>query len=166
MMDADDINIKKWDTNLIVSYLAKDTWDSLSFNREDYYDIWALLYEDYKHHCWGFGNHSPAVVEHMKKDITEKLRNMDTEDFFPCYSAFNGFAIYRSAVFKNCSYSGNYADAKKLFSDEERSATLTILKAAIPGIFIQENYPQCCEHIYYHMSSKARIRISPKSIFK
>ena len=103
-MDADDINIRKWDTNLIVSYLAKDTWDSLSFNREDYYDIWALLYEDYKHHCWGFGNHSPAVVEHMKKDITNKLRNMDTEtdDLFPCYSAFNGFAIYRSDIFKNC----------------------------------------------------------------
>jgi hypothetical protein len=168
MIDADDINTARWNIDTIVSFLSKDTntWDSLSFNREDYYDIWALLYDDYKHHCWGFHTHSYAVVEHMKKDITEKLKNMDTDDLFPCYSAFNGFAIYRSSVFKPFFYSGHYEDTKKLITDEERLITLNILKGVIPDIFIQENYPQCCEHIYYHMSSKARIRISPKSIFK
>jgi hypothetical protein len=166
MIDADDINIREWNIDTILSYLSKDTWDSLSFNREDYYDIWALLYDDYKHHCWGFGHHSPAVVELMKKDITDKLKSLDTDELFPCYSAFNGFAIYRSAVFKPYLYSGHYQDIKRFINDEERSITLNKIRAVIPDIFIQENYPQCCEHIYYHMSSKARIRISPKSIFK
>jgi hypothetical protein len=165
MIDADDINTEEWNIDTIVSYLSQDTWDSLSFNREDYYDIWALLYEDYKHHCWGFHSFSPAVVEHMKKDISLKLKNMSENDLFPCYSAFNGFAIYRTSVFKDCVYSGHYEDVKKLISDEERMITLNKLKKELPDIFIQENYPQCCEHIYYHMCSKSRIRISPKSIF-
>ena len=32
----------------------KDNWDAISFNRNRYYDIWALLYDDFKHHCWGY----------------------------------------------------------------------------------------------------------------
>jgi hypothetical protein len=163
MIDADDVNQETWNIDMILSYLSQDTWDSLSFNRKDYYDIWALLYEDYKHHCWGFHMHSYAVVEHMKKDITSKLKNVD---LFPCYSAFNGFAIYRTEVFKPYHYSGYYEDVKRLITDEERSITLNKLKKELnPAIYIQENYPQCCEHIYYHMSSKARIRISKNNIF-
>ena len=166
MIDADDINTDVWNINTICSYLSQDNWDALSFNRKDYYDIWALLYEDYKHHCWGFQRFSPDVVEHMKKDISLKLKNLDENELFPCYSAFNGFAIYRTSAFKDCVYSGHYEDVKRLISDEERRITLNKLKKEMtPDIFIQENYPQCCEHIYYHMSSKARIRISPKSLF-
>jgi hypothetical protein len=163
MIDADDINVEKWNIDTILPYLFQDTWDSLSFNREDYYDIWALLYDDYKHHCWGFNSYSPAVVEHMRKDIRSKLKRFE---LFPCYSAFNGFAIYRTSVFKPFTYSGHYEDVKKIITDEERLITLNKLQKELdPNIFIQENYPQCCEHIYYHMSSKARIRISSKSIF-
>jgi hypothetical protein len=163
MIDADDVNQDTWNIDMILSYLSQDTWDSLSFNRNDYYDIWALLYEDYKHHCWGFHIHSYAVVEHMKKDITSKLKG---DDLFPCYSAFNGFAIYRTEVFKPYHYSGHYEDIKQLITDEERNMTLKKLKKELnPSIYIQENYPQCCEHIYYHMSSKARIRISKNNIF-
>jgi hypothetical protein len=163
MIDADDVNQETWNIDMILSYLSQDTWDSLSFNRKDYYDIWALLYEDYKHHCWGFHTHSYAVVDHMKKDITSKLKG---EGLFPCYSAFNGFAIYRTDVFKPFHYSGYYEDIKQFISDEERDITLRKLKRELnPSIYIQENYPQCCEHIYYHMSSKARIRISKNNIF-
>jgi len=165
MIDADDVNQETWNVDTVLFYLSQDTWDSLSFNRKDYYDIWALLYEDYKHHCWGFHIYSYPVVEHMKKDIISKLELLDKNSLFTCYSAFNGFAIYRTEIFKHCKYSGHYEDIKRFITDEERAITLNKLKQVIPEIFIQEKYPQCCEHIYYHMSSKARIRISPKSIF-
>ena len=36
MIDADDVNEKKWNIDLIKCYLMEDTWDSLSFNRRHY----------------------------------------------------------------------------------------------------------------------------------
>ena len=45
MMDTDDVCSKKINIEILRKHLLNnDKWDSLSFNRLDYYDIWALQY--------------------------------------------------------------------------------------------------------------------------
>jgi hypothetical protein len=169
MIDADNENIEKWDIEVIEKYLQDDNWDALSFNRRKfYYDIWALSFDDYKHHCWGFG-HSNQCVEVCKKmggEITNKLNNLNDYDLLECWSAFNGFAIYRTDKFHNITYDGSYNSVKNVISDEEREIVLNKLKneLGIPYLYINESSIECCEHIYYHFSAikqnNARIRIS------
>ena len=164
MIDSDDVNILKWNIPIIQKYLNKNDWDSISFNRKDYYDIWALLYNNFKHHCWGFNNEIKIVIDFIKNDIQNKLKNLE-EDDFECLSAFNGFAIYRTPMFKNISYDGTYKNMKELITDLEKQETLNYLKQQLNIDFkINENYIECCEHIYYHLSAikhnKASIKIS------
>ena len=166
VIDADDVNVKSWNIDIIKKYLDKDNWDSISFNRDKYYDIWALLYGDYKHHCWGFNEDSRKVVNHMRNDITNKLNNLNDDELFTCLSAFNGFAIYRTPKFINIRYDGLYSNHKRLFSDEERENTLNVLRKELndDNLQLDNNSIQSCEHIYYHVTSiyknNARIRIS------
>ena len=56
MIDCDNVCSPKWDIQIINNYLNNfdnDNWDCISFFRKDYYDIWALMFDDFKHHCWG-----------------------------------------------------------------------------------------------------------------
>lgn len=169
MIDADDVNCNEWNIDLIEKYLLIDTWDSLSFNRPNYYDMWALLYGDFKHHCWGFKNNSVNVIEYMKKDIIDKLDNLKLDELFECISAFNGFAIYRTPVFKNITYDGLYSNIKNVITDYERQKNLEILRKHIPNLYIDENHIEICEHIFYHVNAikqnNARIRISKFCLF-
>jgi len=169
MIDADNENIEKWNLDVINKYLQDDTWDALSFNRKKfYYDIWALSFDDYKHHCWGFGNQfqSIEVCKKMGGEITKKLNNLKDYDLLECWSAFNGFAIYRTDKFHNIKYDGSYKSVKNVITDEEREITLNKLRKelSMSYLVIDEDYIECCEHIYYHLSAiqknNARIRIS------
>jgi len=187
MIDSDDININKWNIDIIKKYLNTNNWDAISFNREKYYDIWALLYDNYKHHCWGYKDTVIAhkICDHMQTDIQNKLNNIDninendenetseknetTEDkdkLFECLSAFNGFAIYRTNKFNNILYDGLYENIKTLISDDERNETKLFLQTIFPdqSIEIDEKQIELCEHIYYNLSAiklnNARIRIS------
>ena len=164
VIDADDVNVLKWDMYLIIYYLNTD--DCLSFNRSHYYDIWALSYNDHKHHCWGF-NSGHIIVDHMARDIVAKLHKLKDYELFECFSAFNGFAIYRTNKFDNVMYDGTYTMFKSLFSNEEREILLNKLKMELNDDTISFNdYEECCEHLFYHISSitknNARIRISNK----
>jgi len=158
MIDADDVNVEPWNLTLLRYYLSKDSpdWDALTFNRPDYYDIWALMYPPFQHHCWGFARHSKEVVDLMKKDIQRQFTHCD---FFRCQSAFNGFAIYKTRVFQGKRYCGEYKQLKPLISEQARQKTLDAL--SIPNLEIDESYPQSCEHLYYHLSTPtAKIFIS------
>jgi hypothetical protein len=157
MVDADDVNQEPWNLTLIRYYLAQDDWDALSFHRTSYYDLWALMYPPFRHPCWGFGIHSREVVQRMKDDIEQKLRTRHA--LFPCDSAFNGFAIYRSPVFQGIRYSGLTCDLVPLIRDKDRRITEKALGYPIVA------FEQSCEHVYYHLRSKARIRISPYCLF-
>jgi hypothetical protein len=170
MIDSDDVNKNSWNINLIKHYLITDTWDSISFNRDDYYDIWALQYGKYKYHCWGYGdwyasinNDNLLVVNHMKREITDILNNLDT-DLFECYSAFNGLAIYRTPVFKNIIYDGFYNTTKQYISDEDRNTCIDYLSNILNTKLIAVETVENCEHINYYLSAirmnNARIRIS------
>ena len=166
MIDADEVNIFPWNITLIRYYLSNPDWDALSFNRKNYYDIWALMYPPFQHHCWGFFEKSREVVEYMKKDIQRELDNCG--GMFPCQSAFNGFAMYRTSVFKHHRYSGEYSKLKPLITDVSRENTLLALRNALNversesnEIHLDDSFVQSCEHLYYHLSvPHARICIS------
>jgi glycosyltransferase involved in cell wall biosynthesis len=158
MIDADDVNIEPWNLTLIRYYLSNRSpdWDVMTFNRSDYYDIWALMYPPFQHHCWGFARHSREVVSFMKKDIQQKLKQYE---LFPCQSAFNGFAIYKSNVFHGKRYCGEYKELKKLIPEKARQQTLNAL--SIPKLQIDPFFRESCEHLYYHLSvPNAKIFIS------
>ena len=84
-----------------------DKWDSLSFNREMYYDIWALRYSRFDANVWAFGLDSFALVKIIRRDISsilEESRKMG-QPYVPVLSAFNGLAIYKLDKTLNCEYS-------------------------------------------------------------
>ena len=162
VIDADNVNTSPWNLSIVQHYLTDDRWDSISFNRRPcYYDIWALLYDDYKHHCWGYFGSCDPVVSHMQIDISLKLRNLKS-DLYQVYSAFNGFAIYRTERFKGVKYDGLYKNFKPLLNDADRYKTQLILKhrLGMPDLTINDSMIEHCEHLYYHITSKAKIYVS------
>jgi hypothetical protein len=85
-------------------------------------------------------------------------------ELIPVYSAFNGFAIYRTAKFLNCNYS-TVIDIS-LFPEYsiENNEMMTGYKTQL------DVYNCDCEHRHFHLEAikknNARIRVSTKHIFK
>ena len=171
MIDADNVNVPSWNISLIKRSLLRNDWDALSFNRPNsYYDIWALVYGHFKHHCWGFDSYENniKVVRFVEKDIIERLDLIQDDELFVCDSAFNGFSIYRTPVFKDCKYDGLYQNCKGFLSDEDRYNTIQYLSPYINNLSINDSHEEICEHVFFHMSASmnngARIRISKEFI--
>jgi len=178
MMDANNKCISNINTYILNEYLYNNDWDSLSFNRSKLlngnYDIWALQYYPFVHHCHSFSG-KLDVVYIMRNDITNKLNSLKENELFECYSAFNGFSIYRTKKFLNIRYDGI---TQKYFSNEYIDNMLSYLKYNY-NLNLNINYDnvdnshgggkQNCEHIGFHIDSiiknNARIRISGKHIF-
>jgi hypothetical protein len=181
MMDSDYICGYEINTNVLNEALVLDTWDSLSFNRSGVdhcgnYDIWALQYEPFIHHCHSYTGGVHDVIHIMRPDITHKLNSLKDWELFECYSAFNGFAIYRTNKFLNAIYDG---ETQLHFPKERVENMLQIFKEKY-NLNITINYDyvsmehgggkQNCEHIAFHLDAirknNARIRICGKSIYK
>ena len=178
MMDCDEICSYPINTNVLRAHLNLDNWDSLSFNRHGlphgYYDIWALQYEPFIHHCHSYYG-DLSIVFIMRNDITKKLNSLKKGELFECYSAYNGFAIYRTEKFLSCKYDG---ETQKYFSDERINDMLKMFKEKY-NLNMKINYDyvdpshgggkQNCEHIGFHIQAikenNARIRISGERIF-
>lgn len=181
-IDADNVNENPWNVNKMKEIMEKNqienTWDCLSFNRDPYYDIWALLLLNHSHHCWGFGVQSPKIVRYLKEYMKLKLQICE-EEMIEVHSAFNGLAIYKKEKFTNCVYSGNIDVFMKeeFFTKEEIIKTLHYYRKQLKNefIFIQPlrttflDPKEICEHLYFHLMAKkknhARIYISKSSIF-
>ena len=128
MMDTDDVCSKKINIEILRKHLLNnDKWDSLSFNRLDYYDIWALQYYPFIFHCRGFSQSNYYVIKYMKHDITNILKIKNTDDYFSVYSAFNGLAIYKLKKFINCKYDGK---TQKYFCNYEQGSKTKSNRAA------------------------------------
>lgn len=172
MIDADDVNEKEWNINVLLYYINStlDNWDALSFNRDIYYDIWALLYDNYKYHCWGFGYFSTQVTHHMKKVIEDKLITLkDKDDLFECFSAFNGFAIYKTKRFLNIKYDGLCSNFNNLLNRDHVINTIITLRNELNNNNLNISYRNdVCEHLYYHLTAirdnNTRIRISKECL--
>ena len=137
----------------------REDWDSVSFNRNNYYDIWALSINPYYLSCAHIGGDAGIA---MSKYIINLLNNANKDDLIPCASAFNGFAIYRTDKFVNCRYSGLIT--LSLLPQHLIKQNIALFKGKFDYSKIED-----CEHRNFHLmainKSNARIRIAPEIIF-
>ena len=133
-----------------------DEWDSISFDREaGYYDYWALSFDPHIYSFYHVQNKDDALNK-MVADMATKLNeSRNSHTLIPVYSAFNGFAIYKTKMFLNCSYSSFIHI--HLFPKQ-------LLPSKIVNYFNND-----CEHRKFHLEAikknGARIMVSPLSIF-
>ena len=174
VLDPDDTNSVSWEnSHLIDHYINIDkTWDCISFNRENYYDIWALMVDDFKWHSWGWGEFSEYINKTINEYIKIKINN--SKEDIECHSAFNGLAIYKTRRFKGIEYKGFISDIpKNFFKKEDLNKSISFInKLTKSDVFINfdtkkldstKNYHsnkpvikpgEICEHIYYHIHAK------------
>jgi hypothetical protein len=173
VMDGDNVTSNsKFNYNVLRKYLNRDDWDALSFNRNNYYDGWALRYYPFLNDCWNFGNKSKMIVDIILSDITNKLKNLKDDTLLEVYSAFNGFAIYKTDKFINSKYNGRRQDH---FTKSEIDQSLNYIKQKynLPTLtlgdtsWIGKNID--CEHTNFHLDAiklnNAKIRIAKDKLF-
>eukprot|EP01036_Dinobryon_divergens_P025174 gene25174-33697_t len=114
LMDLDERNfgptMNFFNKSLLVETMNNaHMWDSVSFNREMYYDIWALRYERFDANVWTFSTDSFALVKIARRDFSRILNESRHagEQYVPVLSAFNGFAIYKLHRTIGCEYSAD-----------------------------------------------------------
>lgn len=156
MIDCDEVNTPEWNIDIINKYFHNfddDDWDCISFNRTGYYDIWALLYDDFRYHCWGFGVNSRNVTEIMKTQIENKLNTCDTNSI-DVISGFCGFCIYKTDRFKDFYYDGTCQNFNRLLLQEDVSQTIQAFKKYNLDVQLFDCFGiECCEHLFYHLSA-------------
>ena len=170
MMDANNYScIGLVDTDVLRDAMnCADRWDSLSFLREaGYYDFWALSFDPFIRSFFHFKMNWGAACGKMRdafKDFVESGLASGM-DLFPVYSAFNGFALYRSAIYlsEDLRYSDEIDPA--LFPDDVLKKQVQIL-----GCDPDDRTYDDCEHRFFHLASKrsphnARIYIYSRSLF-
>jgi hypothetical protein len=175
MIDSDDRGSGKWNLDLISTSLQddEDDWDCLSFNKGVYYDCWALMFDDFKHHVWGFPKWSDCtgIEKVMFSEIKNKLKDSPSDNI-DVMSAFNGFAIYKTQRFIGFHYDGLCSNFIKFFTNEERTKLekmLSIKYGINTKCLLTKNNqqtPECCEHLFYHLSAFKRGRKMKISKFK
>jgi hypothetical protein len=162
MIDCDDVCEYNIDTNTLSKYLTRYDWDSLSFNRKCYYDTWALSFDPYIFSCWNWPN-AREVIDIMNAVLEKKLSSLKKNELFECYSAFNGFAIYRTSKFLDCTY--EWETPINLITKEQLDKNV---KAVGTNPFIRPNNDDC-EHRSFHLQAiiknQAKIMISPLCLF-
>jgi hypothetical protein len=158
MMDCDDRCALNININNLKKHLYEDTWDALTFQHPSgYYDTWALSKRPFVVSCHNFKD--PFKGEKL---ITTLINNTPKDKLIPCFSAFNGFCIYRTQKFINCHYDGRFRldyIPNELIREN--------IKYAGP-INLSQN-KEDCEHRCFHfeavLKNNARIRISPLCLF-
>lgn len=158
MMDCDDRCAKDIKLNVLKYYLSNGNWDCLTFDHPDgYYDTWALSIYPYVLSCHHFSNHSEG-----QKLVQRLIYKCPKNKLIPCYSAFNGFGIYRKNKFINCKYDGrfrtDYIPKRIIYENLKRVGKMNQNLKHID-----------CEHRSFHFEAifknRARIRISPLKLF-
>jgi hypothetical protein len=98
----------------------------------------------------------------MHKDISDRLANLPADELMDCFSAFNGFAIYRVHAFDGCFYEHTIPD---LFFEKDQIEE----NERLLGMKIISNKSGYCEHVLFHINASknngAQIKISTKFIF-
>lgn len=168
MIDMDNVSSGSMNLDVFRRAMDKsDQWDSVSFNRYGYYDLWALSIDKYVYSCWGW-NTPWQVVEHMRTYIIDKLSKVPADEFVECRSAFNGFAVYRTSKFLDCHY--DWKMPKQYMTLDELLEQQNVLgnMGTKSPLDVQTDEPDC-EHRAFHMmaiaKNGARIRISPECVF-
>lgn len=93
-----------------------DKWDVISFNKNPYYDIWALRTYAFNKNIW---NQYPGFLQNRKnwqssQSIkTQVMKKLKIFKFYPVISAFGGFAIYKTNQLRGCEYNGDNTETVK-----------------------------------------------------
>jgi hypothetical protein len=163
MMDCNEMCAPPIKIDRFKKYLQRTDWDALSFNRNRYYDLCSLSMRELIYSCWHFQNPNTLALYQNAIDIA--LRDCQPGGLVQVYSAFGGFAIYRTDKFIDCVYDG----APRL--------------DLIPPFLLKKNIELCgpitnyqldgpdqdCEHRSFHIMAKiknnVKIAISPESLF-
>jgi len=169
MMDFDDVSCEQVHPEILSKYLNRDDWDMLSFNKPDYYDIWALSIKPYVFSYIHF-NDPQNVLHNMKTYVMEHLNNLKEDELLKCISAFNGFAIYRTSKFINCRYDGKIRldlIPNKMLEENIKQNNSKIVYNKCTWLDIRN---EDCEHRSFHIHAirkyNAKIRISPEKLFE
>ena len=165
MLDMDDVCSSKIKPDVLEYYLNENMeWDLLSFNRDDYYDIWALSFYPFLWGCWNYDFEYEMclnVMKHTRSKIIFFLNNLKKDELFKVYSAFNGFEIMRLKFVKDCTY--NHKFSKQMFDIIDPRLLLHVNK------YIKEDAIDC-EHRHFHLEAflknRARVRVSPLKLFE
>ena len=158
MMDCDDRCAYNMNLDNLKRHLYNDTWDALSFQHPaGYYDTWALSKRPFVISCHHFKD-----AGHGQRLITKLIDKTPKHKLIPCFSAFNGFSIYRTNKFLDCYYDGRFRldyIPKELVRENIKHAG---------KIKVTQN-TEDCEHRHFHfeavLKNNARIRISPLCLF-
>lgn len=159
MIDCDNVCSEEIQLDHLLYYLNTNTeWDSLSFNKEPYYDTWAL-----SKYPFVFSNMHFRYPERWGIFIQDIIKKTPLGTLIPCLSAFNGFAIYRTNKF--ISY---YYDPKPRLDLLPKHLRDNLGKLC--GELYMKNKATIvdCEHRSFHLmaiNGGARIRIAPEVIF-
>ena len=160
MIDCDDVCSSPVKLEYLLYYLTINTdWDALTFNKEPYYDLWALSKYPYSFSCMHFKDWKTlgTYIENIIKGTPPKT-------LIPCLSAFNGFAIYRTNKFIDGVYdpTPRFDLLPKHLFDANKKVSGPIYLKGKAGLVD-------CEHRSFHFmainKSNARIRIAPEIIF-
>jgi len=143
----------------------RDLWDAISFDRDaGYYDTWALSFDPFIYSFFHFKDWK-NVVEEMRIAFNSLLNDYKTnypDKLIPVYSAFNGFAIYKTSKFLNCSYSSNID--LDMFPHDSINKQIELMNVDVIPILNND-----CEHRKFHLEAikknGAKIMISTKSLF-
>jgi hypothetical protein len=159
MIDCDEVCSRPVKLEYLLYYLKINTeWDGLTFNKNPYYDLWALSKYPYSFSCMHFKD-----WESWGTFIEKIIANTPPKTLISCLSAFNGFAIYRTNKFINGYYDWKpRLDLlpKHLLEENEKIAGPIYLNGKARLID--------CEHRSFHLmavNKGARIRIAPEIIF-
>lgn len=171
MMDCDDVCSGNMNIDILKNYLSvPETWDALSFNREEYYDIWGLSIPPYVMSVRHFHNIEKAE-EKARKFIKESLGKLKDHQLLRCFSAFNGFSIYKTQKFINCVYNGSLR--LDLIPLKMRKINEKILNDKFKINFNnnanEDTIYEDCEHRSFHLQAikknNVKICISPQILF-
>jgi hypothetical protein len=170
MMDFDNVCSNKINISVLHKYIMNnENWDAISFNKNQYYDLWALSIRPYIFSYAHFNN-SDKVLRNMSLYIKDKLASLKENELLPCFSAFNGFCLYKTQTFKDCVYDGRIRlDLIPLKYLEE-----TVYKNSSEIVFKDKDWlcskNEDCEHRSFHFEAiikkKAKIFISPEILIK
>jgi hypothetical protein len=168
MMDFDDVCDGPPNLDVLRRVLQRESeWDSISFNRPGYYDIWALSLSPFLYSAWGWDG-PREVVRIMREHLLKILGQRKPEDWLACRSAFNGFALYKTSLFLTCRYDWRRPIEHISVSDFELNRSALGFRATRSPIRTQTDEPDC-EHRSFHMSAisrfGAKIWISPECLF-
>lgn len=176
MMDMDNVSASPINMQVFHNTMSREKeWDSITFNQQDYYDIWSLSIDDYVCSIWHFES-KPYLgakkenVRKLKQYISEKIKNTPKDELIKCKSAFNGVGLYKIDKFIYSHYEYDIKKTLRYISADEIKRNEDKIGFRFNINSWSEQYD--CEHRYFYLKAqklnggKLKICIHPQFLFK